>query len=61
MPAYKFLYDKHPISGERSADARPSDDELYASFVRAMSGEEPPAGLVQLFRDTMEEVADAAS
>jgi hypothetical protein len=21
MPAYKFLYEKHPISGERSADA----------------------------------------
>ena len=21
MPAYKFLYDKHPISGERSTDA----------------------------------------
>jgi exonuclease SbcD len=46
---------------ERSADARPSDDELYASFVRATTGEEPPPGLVRLFRDTMEEVADAAS
>jgi hypothetical protein len=46
---------------ERSADARPSDDELYASYVRATTGEEPPPGLVQLFRDTMEEVADASS
>jgi DNA repair protein SbcD/Mre11 len=44
---------------ERTAEARPSDDELYASFVRAMTGEDPPAGLAQLFRDTMEDVADA--
>jgi exonuclease SbcD len=49
------------VRRERSADARPSDDELYASFVRATTGAEPPAGLVQLFRETMEEVADAAS
>jgi exonuclease SbcD len=46
---------------ERSAEARPSDDDLYAAFVQATTGEEPPAALVQLFRDTMEEVADAAS
>lgn len=45
---------------ERPTDARPSDDELYASFVRATTGEEPPPALIQLFRDTMEEVADAA-
>jgi DNA repair protein SbcD/Mre11 len=46
---------------ERSTDARPSDDELYTSFVRATTGEDPPPALVQLFRDTMEEAADAAS
>jgi len=46
---------------ERSTDARPSDDELYAAFVRATTGEDAPAALVELFRDTMEEVADAAS
>jgi exonuclease SbcD len=46
---------------ERSADARPPDDDLYAAFVRATTSEEPPAALIQLFRDTMEEVADAAS
>jgi exonuclease SbcD len=46
---------------ERSTDARPSDDDLYAAFVRAATGEDAPAELVQLFRDTMEEVADAAS
>ena len=46
---------------ERAPGARPSDDELYASFVRATTGEDAPAELVQLFRDTMEEVADASS
>ncbi len=45
---------------ERSIGARPSDDELYAAFVRATTGEDAPAELAQLFRDTMEEVADAA-
>ena len=46
---------------ERAPGARPSDDELYASFVRATTGEDAPAELVQLFRDTMAEVADASS
>ena len=46
---------------ERSTDARPSDDELYAAFVRATTGDDAPPELVQLFRETMEEVADAAS
>jgi exonuclease SbcD len=46
---------------ERTADARPADDELYASFVRATTGEDAPAALVDLFRTTMAEVADAAS
>jgi hypothetical protein len=46
---------------ERSAESRPPDDELYASFVRATTGEEASPGLVQLFRDTMEEVADATA
>jgi exonuclease SbcD len=45
---------------ERSTDARPSDDELYAAFVRATTGEDAPPALVELFRETMEEVADAA-
>ena len=46
---------------ERSPEARPPDDELYAAFVRATTGEDAPAGLIQLFRDTMEEVADATA
>ncbi len=44
---------------ERSPESRPPDDELYAAFVRATTGEDAPPGLVQLFRDTMEEIADA--
>ena len=52
---------ERPIAArrERSGDARPSDDDLYAAFVRATTGEDPPPGLAQLFRATMEEVADA--
>ncbi len=46
---------------ERSPESRPPDDELYAAFVRATTGEDAPAGLIQLFRDTMEEVADATA
>jgi exonuclease SbcD len=46
---------------ERTADARPADDELYASFVRATTGDDAPPALVELFRATMEEVADATS
>jgi exonuclease SbcD len=46
---------------ERSPESRPPDDELYAAFVRATTGEDAPPGLVQLFRDTMEEVADATA
>ena len=49
------------VRRERSAGARPSDEELYAAFVRATTGEDAPAELLQLFRDTMEEVADASS
>src|SRR5262245_5721535 len=35
---------ERPAQGprERSAETRPSDDELYASFVRASTGEDPP-------------------
>jgi len=33
MPAYKFLYEKHPIGGERSADA-----------LRLEGRDAPPAG-----------------
>jgi hypothetical protein len=38
---------------------RPTDAELYAAFVRAVSGEEPPPDLVALFHEVLEEAADA--
>jgi exonuclease SbcD len=38
---------------------RPSDVELYTAFVRAVSGEDPPADLVALLREVLEEAADA--
>ncbi len=38
---------------------RPSDEDLYAAFVRAVSGEEPPPDLVALFHEVLEEAADA--
>ena len=39
--------------------ARPSDEELYAGFVLRTTGEEPPPELVSLFRQVLEEAADA--
>jgi exonuclease SbcD len=44
---------------ERSGGARPDDAELYAAFVRATSNDDAPAPLLALFRDVLEEVADA--
>jgi hypothetical protein len=49
------------LQRERSPESRPPDDELYASFVRATTGEDAPPGLLQLFRDTLEEIADATA
>ncbi len=50
-------------AGERTVAAtrgvRPDDEELYAEFYRADTGEEPPPGLTTLFRAVMEEVGDA--
>jgi DNA repair protein SbcD/Mre11 len=50
------------VERERRQDVaeRPSDADLYAAFVRATSGgEEPPEDLVRLFREVLEEAADA--
>ena len=35
--------------------------QLYAAFVRATTGEDAPAALVELFRDVLEEAADATA
>lgn len=45
---------------ERPADApRASDEELYAEFTRRTTGEDPPPELLALFREVLEEAADA--
>ena len=40
---------------------RPDDETLYAEFYRRTAGEDPPAELVALFREVLEEVADASA
>jgi DNA repair protein SbcD/Mre11 len=46
---------------QRRSDDRPDDTDLYAAYVRAMSGEDPPDGLVALFSDVLEEALDATA
>lgn len=41
--------------------ALPSDDELYAEFTRRATGEDPPPDLAALFREVLEEAADASA
>jgi exonuclease SbcD len=44
----------------REITDRPSDDALYAEFYRATTdGQDPPAALLALVREVLEEVADA--
>lgn len=38
---------------------RPGDEELYAHFYRGDTGEDPPPELLALFREVLEEAADA--
>ncbi len=45
----------------RAAEERPTDDGLYAEFVRRSTGEEPPAELLRLFRDVLDEALDATA
>ncbi|MGH2631096.1 MAG: metallophosphoesterase family protein [Actinomycetota bacterium] len=42
-----------------AGDPRPTDEELYAEFVVRTTGEDPPPELVALFREVLEEAADA--
>jgi exonuclease SbcD len=45
---------------ERTAGGdRPPDDELYGAYVRASTGEDAPPALLTLFREILEEAADA--
>jgi len=54
---------EHPAAArrERTGRDRPADDELYAAFVRATSGDDAPPALLKLFRSVLEEVADASA
>jgi exonuclease SbcD len=45
----------------RSAEDRPTDDGLYAEFVRRTTGADPPAELLRLFRDVLDEALDATA
>lgn len=51
--------------GERSARPagadRPTDEELYAAFVRRETGADPEPGLVALLREVLDEAADATA
>jgi exonuclease SbcD len=47
------------VRRERAAEDQPGDDELYAAFVRATTGADAPAPLLALFREVLEEDADA--
>jgi exonuclease SbcD len=44
---------------ERVGGARPDDADLYAAFVRATNNDDAPEPLLALFREILEEVADA--
>jgi DNA repair protein SbcD/Mre11 len=63
--AFPFLVNVRPLlpvterSGRRAPGDRPSDESLYAEHYRATTGEDPPEGLLELFRSVMEEVGDA--
>jgi len=63
---FPFLVNVRPYrpAGERrprSTGLRPGDDEQYADYYRRDTGEEPPPGLLELFREVLEEVADASA
>jgi hypothetical protein len=45
----------------RSADERPTDEGLYAGYVRRTTGEEPPPDLLALFREVLGEALDATA
>jgi exonuclease SbcD len=47
-------------AGRRTAGPRPSDEELYAGFVRRETGEDAPPALLAAFRQVLED-ADASA
>jgi DNA repair protein SbcD/Mre11 len=65
--AFPFLVNVRPFRPERDRHARaagalrPSDHEQYADFYRRDTGQEPPEALLVLFREILDEVADATA
>jgi exonuclease SbcD len=45
----------------RPAEGRPTDDELYGLFVQRTTGEDAPPVLLALFREVLDEAADATA
>ena len=62
---FPFLVNVRALRPEGRRSERPSgadlptDDELYAEFTRRTTGEDPPPPLAALFREVLEEAADA--
>lgn len=46
---------------ERPSGERPTDEALYAAYVRETTGEEPPAELLALFNEVLDEALDATA
>jgi exonuclease SbcD len=64
---FPFLVNVRPFRPPRerraglTGDVRPSDQDQYADFYRRDTGEEPPDALLGLFREILDEVADATA
>jgi DNA repair protein SbcD/Mre11 len=65
--AFPFLVNVRPFRPERDRRSRtagaprPGDQEQYADYYRRDTGEEPPEALLGLFREILDEVADATA
>ncbi len=65
--AFPFLVNVRPRRPEGAktervdGTPRPDDEALYAEFYRRANGEDPPEDLLALFRDVLEEAADATA
>jgi DNA repair protein SbcD/Mre11 len=64
---FPFLVNVRPFRPERDrrsrtvGSPRPGDQEQYADYYRRDTGEEPPEALLGLFREILDEVADATA
>jgi exonuclease SbcD len=64
---FPYLVNVRPFRPDRDRRARPagaprpSDAEQYADYFRRDTGEEPPEALLGLFREILDEVADATA